>query len=191
MPRRRRDREEQVVGGGFGREAPSRRAPLYAVLARELLRHLGEPPAQVASVGPARPAVLGTQLASQPARITLAGPLPTADIVDRTVDRDQGRLLAAMRVLRGGRSGTDLRPTPPLATIEGLEQLHGEHDGIRPLEIRPLGPRLVGAPLGEDLSARVDASLRRGPGDDTNADLRASAGGTLGEDLRRVVCPRG
>lgn len=36
MPRKRRDSDEQA-----GRGEVSRRAPMYAVLARELLRHLG------------------------------------------------------------------------------------------------------------------------------------------------------
>ncbi len=47
MPRKRRESDEGAGRGG----APSRRAPLYAVLARELLRHLGNPLPEVAGVG--------------------------------------------------------------------------------------------------------------------------------------------
>ena len=77
MPRRRRDRDEDGPGGEFERGAQGRRAPLYAVLARELLRHLGDPLAQVARVGEL-PATAAAGAVSATSRTRTSAPAPVA-----------------------------------------------------------------------------------------------------------------
>lgn len=89
MPRKRRDSDEDSERG-----AASRRAPMYAVLARELLRHLGDTLPGVASAGRGDP--------GRTAALRGDGHAGRSGVAEDGTERAERRIISAVRVLRGG-----------------------------------------------------------------------------------------
>lgn len=120
MPRKRRDSDEDSERG-----AASRRAPMYAVLARELLRHLGDTLPGVASAGRGEP---GRTVALRGDGADRSG------VAEDGTERAERRIISAVRVLRGGDvDGGQAAPAPQPAALA---------EEARPARLR--GPRLVG-----------------------------------------------